>query len=243
MIISKNNTLLEGEQAEAYKKRKAEEKEKAKEMKPRHTGDTFMKPGEGYKSGTFGAMKENRPKNMGRRALAFQKAQTAVLDRYEGDKTNMSIKDAKELDKKAEVVTDAIDRHERRHPKKESTIFDNIIFDEFTLLEGEQAEAYKKRKADEKAVKEKEYNERNERRYIGQTFGWKSGSHPNPSEEMIEKDGKRLYKSMDIEEKEWNNRKKTGKNIENYSGAKPGEIEARMDAIDRHLRKEEKKNK
>ena len=30
------------------------------------------------------------------------------------------------------------------------SMFDNIIFDEFTLLEGEQAEAYKKRKGEEK---------------------------------------------------------------------------------------------
>ena len=30
------------------------------------------------------------------------------------------------------------------------SMFDNIVFDEFTLLEGEQAEAYKKRKQIEK---------------------------------------------------------------------------------------------
>ena len=38
------------------------------------------------------------------------------------------------------------------------SIFDNIVFDEFTLLEGEQAEAYKKRKAEEKKKAEDEYN-------------------------------------------------------------------------------------
>lgn len=47
------------------------------------------------------------------------------------------------------------------------SIFDNVVFDEFTLLEGEQAEAYKKRKAEEKAAKEKAEKERRDRRYEG----------------------------------------------------------------------------
>ena len=44
-------------------------------------------------------------------------------------------------------------------------IFSNIIFDEFTLLEGEQAENYKKRKAEEKLAKDKADQERRDRRY------------------------------------------------------------------------------
>ena len=44
------------------------------------------------------------------------------------------------------------------------SIFDNIIFDEFTLLEGEQAEAYKKHKAEEKKKAEDEYISRAENR-------------------------------------------------------------------------------
>ena len=47
------------------------------------------------------------------------------------------------------------------------SIFDNVIFDEFTLLEGEQTEAYKKRKAEEKSAKDKAEKERRDRRYEG----------------------------------------------------------------------------
>ena len=47
------------------------------------------------------------------------------------------------------------------------SIFDNIIFDEFTLLEGEQAEEYKRRKANEKAAKEKAEKDRRDHRYEG----------------------------------------------------------------------------
>jgi len=43
--------------------------------------------------------------------------------------------------------------------------FDNIVFDENTLLEGEQAEAYKARKAAEKKAKEKAEKEHYNKRY------------------------------------------------------------------------------
>ena len=45
------------------------------------------------------------------------------------------------------------------------SMFDNIVFDEFTLLEGEQAEAYKKRKAAEIKAAKKEDKEAINRQY------------------------------------------------------------------------------
>lgn len=55
------------------------------------------------------------------------------------------------------------------------SMFDNIVFDEFTLLEGEQAEVYKKRKEEEKADKDKSEKERNDRRYgVGSYTGSKN---------------------------------------------------------------------
>ena len=44
------------------------------------------------------------------------------------------------------------------------SMFDNIVFDEFTLLEGEQAEAYKEKKDNEKRKEKHEEIERIKRR-------------------------------------------------------------------------------
>ena len=51
------------------------------------------------------------------------------------------------------------------------SIFDNIILDEFTILEGEQAEAYKKHKAEMKNKDFKSNNERlNNRKNAGRKY-------------------------------------------------------------------------
>ena len=45
------------------------------------------------------------------------------------------------------------------------SMFDNVVFDEFTLLEGEQAKAYKAKKAAEKEEESRKHRERMNNRY------------------------------------------------------------------------------
>ena len=112
------------------------------------------------------------------------------------------------------------------------SIFDNIVFDEFTLLEGEQAEAYKKRKAKEKEDREYEDDYKGSR-----SFGH-FNSHKKP---VSDKDVENYWKSIDkgnkeVAKRDYNGRYKSSNDSWNAAGMA-------ADAINRHLRKEDKKNK
>ena len=151
MIIFKNNMILEGEQAEAYKKRKAEEKENdiGKEVKTavhRNNRDIGFKTkrydtvtGErtnkdflaGYKKEDEDKMKKDK-QNRDKAAKMFNREikrrgddNTGKIRKIEtdedGDMTDRSYWDFTK-------AADASMRHVRRHPKqyKESNIFKNI---------------------------------------------------------------------------------------------------------------------
>lgn len=146
-IVFDEFTLLEGEQAEAYKKRKEEERYNNRNIKSRNTYG-YMNVGQGYK--TKGKNKSHKDymnnkynrvvdqttaqekENNNRLHRSIEKAEREVKNRQILGKYNNKNFDGK--DNKVLIGTDvrdaadAINRHERRHSKNESGIFSKIDF-------------------------------------------------------------------------------------------------------------------
>ena len=113
-VIFDEFTLLEGQQAEEYKERKAKEK-------------IYNDYVDDYKAcrshGHFSNIKRDpTDKEVNDYFDSIDKGNKAVDERYYRYKSD------RERDNVASMAGDAIDRHNRRHPKKESTIFNDIEF-------------------------------------------------------------------------------------------------------------------
>ena len=135
-------------------------------------------------------------------------------------------------------------------------IFDNVIFDEFTLLEGEQAEAYKKRKAEEarktKSADEKQTKGRMIRKMGGELFK-DEANMPNRKhldsevrEDIMRKHYPKTYKKMedivdnDLVDMESNPSTKNKNKALNTVSKNTGKF---YDAADRHIRRHPKQYK
>ena len=122
------------------------------------------------------------------------------------------------------------------------SMFDNIVFDEFTLLEGEQADAYKRRKYNEKKEADRREKHYDRRRGItgGLTGDKNTLKNPNMksswTNEGKKADAKDKARRDEAREKSFDHALKNN----TYDTSK---IAHAMDATNRHLRKEEKKNK
>lgn len=136
-IVFDEFTLLEGEQTEAYKKRKGEEKDKDLE----HSYNRAMR---------YNTAGMEQYKGDNRKAYKDAKSATkAIKSSPEGDKSYRQAKhDAKEAKKnpnyysdpdkakaslknlaKTSYAVDAYDRHQRRHPKHECTFSTNYLYE------------------------------------------------------------------------------------------------------------------
>lgn len=116
-------TFLEGEQAEAYKKRKAAEKEKEGKQNPRYqfdwTRDTNNFNHVGKYAGVHGDKKSNIDKN--------EKLRNKTFDSLIRDKKYNDLPDDDKRYEKRRTMYDATSRHYRRHPQAESAgIFADI---------------------------------------------------------------------------------------------------------------------
>lgn len=144
------------------------------------------------------------------------------------------------------------------------SMFDNIVFDEFTLLEGEQAEAYKKRKEEEKASAKEEDKKRE---IHGQKSYKNSSIHDRfNAERLAKRELKNRRKESNNSEKEsmkkldaWrhdmrndkkmkdaeeaiNKNSKNAKNISNFTDNISDNNGSTVSAILRHNRKMSKNN-
>ena len=143
-IIFDEFTLLEGKQAEEYKKRKEEEKYNNSDIKYRNTWSGHYDVGQGYKTGgkskshhefiknSFGRVgdqsTDQEKENNERMLRSTKKADKAIKSRQYGKFNNKNFdgkKDRDIIDNTDHLnAADAINRHERRHPKKESAFED-----------------------------------------------------------------------------------------------------------------------
>lgn len=108
---------------------------------------------------------------------------------------------------------------------------DKITFEESTLLEGEQAEEYKARKAVEKKARREKEEER-ESDYLNSARGMKNYKGPRSTKAAMEKDPARAAKAKEMVDKHAEKTKNTRlANNANMSNAMA------QDAARRHLRK------
>jgi hypothetical protein len=120
-------------------------------------------------------------------------------------------------------------------------MFDNVVFENSFILEGEQADAYKRRKYYEK--KEKERREKSYKRSRRGTLDFDNSQRQNPNASYDEKradsrDGiKRFQKANHAVHNTVSQQIHKGKNP-NYSDITPA-----IDATLRHYRKQERKAK
>ena len=116
------------------------------------------------------------------------------------------------------------------------SIFDNIIFDEFTLLEGEQVEAYKKKKAEDKSTKNKAELDRFYRRYDRDDYD----DTTDKAKKVIDKEFKNRIDKVDDISKDpdnfgWKERLKRVDNAMNIQKARrSGDYQ---DGVKRHIRR------
>lgn len=114
-------------------------------------------------------------------------------------------------------------------------IFDNVVLEDCYILEGEQAEAYKKRKAKEAAAENKKEMNRNTRfsaSRIAQDHQNKGENFVKKSEEFLKKNG--LDKKINDAEKSGDNKK--------YAKTAKSTLYA-VDAAQRHERRHAAKQK
>ena len=135
-------------------------------------------------------------------------------------------------------------------------IFDNIIFDEFTLLEGEQAEAYKKRKAEEakkaKADDDKQAKSRMIRKFGGELFKDESDmpdrnhkdfkARMNIADRDFEKTNSKLEDKVDKTLVDYENNPSTKNKNKVLRDVSKNTMRA-YDAADRHIRRHPKQYK
>ena len=109
--------------------------------------------------------------------------------------------------------------------------FDMINFEESALLEGEQADAYKAKKAAEKKT-QREKEEERESDYLNSARGMKNYKGPRSTKAAMEKDPARAAKAKEMVDKHAEKTKNTRlANNANMSNAMA------QDAARRHLRK------
>ena len=116
------------------------------------------------------------------------------------------------------------------------SMFDNVVFDEFTILEGQQAEEYKKRKAKEERAQTKKSMDRAARYTLSRIANSSQneyGDNADKIAERIMKSSSRSAKEIEDMDDDCDNKKKVIK-----TGTK---MMSAMDAIDRHERRHPKK--
>ena len=114
------------------------------------------------------------------------------------------------------------------------SMFDNIVFDEFTLLEGEQANNYKYKKVKEKYdQEERDYTRRIKRRAAGRVSNI-SKDYKTGGTEKVEKN------IRDDMRRDFDANHMVGRYAKNKDNNDFDHIYA-IDAANRHIRKEEKK--
>lgn len=123
-------------------------------------------------------------------------------------------------------------------------IFDKVVLEDCYILEGEQVEAYKKRKADEKAAQDKADSDRNERRYSGlekdnhSKFVGNQRKNPN-SRSMSDKEFDKWSDDYSKDER----RADRAASKANKSGLRGNKFNTAFDAANRHERRHAAKQK
>lgn len=112
VVLEDFDFILEGEQAEAYKKRKAEEAKNRARDEHKHIYDRGMRK--------LNAKIADSVSKNGGDLKGMVKDQEKIL--HNMDKAEKYGK----TEERSSIAFDAMDRHARRHPQKESTFFDDV---------------------------------------------------------------------------------------------------------------------